>query len=240
MDQRNHGDSMRIPPIAKNLFVHHSFILTSIHITLPPTSNLHCSFRHYLSPLTQIFTSAITLVRITLSPMAEASNDAKDIEKLYVYGERLSEAKDKSQSATTKPHHQATIFKPPPQPPPQLPPPQLPPLQPPPPQIWRADLEVMKGGSFISRGPQIWWRWWTTTDLVEVVDGGRSGGSGGWPWSEKEDVGDFGGSGGGSRWLWWWWKPTDVVVLVVEDGGCGGGGGEDGEREREKREGRET
>lgn len=29
--------------------------------------------------------------------MADASNDAKDIEKLYVYGERLSEAKDKSQ-----------------------------------------------------------------------------------------------------------------------------------------------
>lgn len=30
--------------------------------------------------------------------MADASNDAKDIEKLYVYGERLSEAKDKSQN----------------------------------------------------------------------------------------------------------------------------------------------
>ncbi|KAL8236131.1 hypothetical protein R6Q59_017212 [Mikania micrantha] len=30
--------------------------------------------------------------------MADASNDAKDIEKLYVYGERLSEAKDKYQN----------------------------------------------------------------------------------------------------------------------------------------------
>ncbi|KAI3680765.1 hypothetical protein L6452_35541 [Arctium lappa] len=30
--------------------------------------------------------------------MADATNDAKDIEKLYVYGERLSEAKDKSQN----------------------------------------------------------------------------------------------------------------------------------------------
>ncbi|KAL8192179.1 hypothetical protein R6Q57_028041 [Mikania cordata] len=30
--------------------------------------------------------------------MVNASNDAKDIEKLYVYGERLSEAKDKSQN----------------------------------------------------------------------------------------------------------------------------------------------
>ncbi|XP_071697557.1 apoptosis inhibitor 5-like protein API5 [Rutidosis leptorrhynchoides] len=30
--------------------------------------------------------------------MADASNDTKDIEKLYVYGERLSEAKDKSQN----------------------------------------------------------------------------------------------------------------------------------------------
>ncbi|KAF5778323.1 putative apoptosis inhibitory 5 [Helianthus annuus] len=30
--------------------------------------------------------------------MADASSDANDIEKLYVYGERLSEAKDKSQN----------------------------------------------------------------------------------------------------------------------------------------------
>lgn len=29
--------------------------------------------------------------------MADASEDAKDIEKLYEYGERLNEAKDKSQ-----------------------------------------------------------------------------------------------------------------------------------------------
>ncbi|KAI3741678.1 hypothetical protein L1987_59352 [Smallanthus sonchifolius] len=34
----------------------------------------------------------------SVSAMADASNDAKDIEKLYVYGERLSEAKDKSQN----------------------------------------------------------------------------------------------------------------------------------------------
>lgn len=29
--------------------------------------------------------------------MAEASDDTRDIEKLYEYGERLNEAKDKSQ-----------------------------------------------------------------------------------------------------------------------------------------------
>lgn len=34
--------------------------------------------------------------------MAEASEDAKDIEKLYEYGERLNEAKDKSQVCNSR------------------------------------------------------------------------------------------------------------------------------------------
>ncbi|KAI3764948.1 hypothetical protein L2E82_14966 [Cichorium intybus] len=36
--------------------------------------------------------------RLLLSAMAEASDDTRDIEKLYEYGERLNEAKDKSQN----------------------------------------------------------------------------------------------------------------------------------------------
>lgn len=43
--------------------------------------------------------------------MAEASDEAKDIEKLYEYGERLNEAKDKSQVRTFSPNSGRVPFR---------------------------------------------------------------------------------------------------------------------------------
>ncbi|KAK1422708.1 hypothetical protein QVD17_17994 [Tagetes erecta] len=83
--------------------------------TLQPINRLHPQFHnnnfHFdqsISSFTFKSTSVHKIIGVrsynlqhyhaSLSPMADASSDANDIEKLYVYGERLSEAKDKSQS----------------------------------------------------------------------------------------------------------------------------------------------
>ncbi|KAI3719009.1 hypothetical protein L6452_19896 [Arctium lappa] len=53
---------------------------------------------NFISFTTQTTLKIRLLRSLPLSAMADASGDAKDIEKLYEYGERLNEAKDKSQN----------------------------------------------------------------------------------------------------------------------------------------------